>query len=115
MSIAPEQNLKALLNVLHVCSYKIRLWTLDDSISRKQINALWNAIHDIPLTYDLPGYPVSRQIGTGTPPPSGQFTNARAGQCENRAYLTVNFPKLATPFDSATLARFAGGTRFGEI
>ena len=30
-------------------------------------------------------------------------------QCEKQAYLTANHPKLATPFDSATLARFAGG------
>ena len=36
-------------------------------------------------------------------------------QCEKRAHLTAHFPKLATPFDSATLARFAGGTRFGEL
>jgi predicted RecB family nuclease len=36
-------------------------------------------------------------------------------QCEKQAHLTANFPKLATPFDSATLARFAGGTRFGEL
>ena len=36
-------------------------------------------------------------------------------QCEKQAYLTSNFPKLATPFDSATLARFAGGTRFGVL
>ena len=36
-------------------------------------------------------------------------------QCEKRAYLTANHPKLATPFDPATLVRFAGGTRFGEL
>jgi hypothetical protein len=36
-------------------------------------------------------------------------------QCEKQAYLTANNPKLATPFDPATLARFAGGTRFGEL
>ena len=36
-------------------------------------------------------------------------------QCEKQAYLTANFPKLATPFDAATIARFAGGTRFGEL
>jgi len=36
-------------------------------------------------------------------------------QCEKQAYLTANFPKLATPYDRATLARFAGGTRFGEL
>lgn len=36
-------------------------------------------------------------------------------QCEKKAYLTANYPKLATPFDSVTLARFAGGTRFGVL
>ena len=36
-------------------------------------------------------------------------------QCEKQAFLTARYPKLATPFDSATLARFAGGTRFGEL
>ena len=36
-------------------------------------------------------------------------------QCEKKAFLTARFPKLATPFDSATLARFAGGTRFGIL
>jgi hypothetical protein len=36
-------------------------------------------------------------------------------QCEKQVFLTARFPKLATPFDSATLARFAGGTRFGEL
>ena len=36
-------------------------------------------------------------------------------QCEKQAYLTARFPKLATAFDAATLARFAGGTRFGEL
>jgi predicted RecB family nuclease len=36
-------------------------------------------------------------------------------QCEKQAYLTANDPKLAAPFDSATLARFAGGTRFGVL
>jgi hypothetical protein len=36
-------------------------------------------------------------------------------QCEKQAYLTANHRKLATPFDPATLARFAGGTLFGEL
>lgn len=36
-------------------------------------------------------------------------------QCEKRAYLTANDPKLATPPDAATRARFAAGTRFGEL
>jgi predicted RecB family nuclease len=36
-------------------------------------------------------------------------------QCDKQAFLNAKFPKLATPFDSATLARFAGGTRFGIL
>jgi predicted RecB family nuclease len=36
-------------------------------------------------------------------------------QCEKQAYLNAHHPKLAKPFDSATLARFASGTRFGEL
>ena len=36
-------------------------------------------------------------------------------QCEKRAYLTANNPKLATPPDAATKARFAAGSRFGEL
>jgi predicted RecB family nuclease len=36
-------------------------------------------------------------------------------QCEKQVFLAARFPKLATPFDAATLARFAGGTRFGEL
>ncbi len=36
-------------------------------------------------------------------------------QCEKQAFLTARFPKLATPFDAATLARFASGTRFGKL
>ena len=36
-------------------------------------------------------------------------------QCEKQAYLTARYPKLATAFDAATLSRFAGGTRFGEL
>lgn len=36
-------------------------------------------------------------------------------QCEKQAFLAANYPKLAAPYDSATLARFAGGTRFGVL
>jgi hypothetical protein len=47
-SLAPEPILKASLQVLHVAAYTTRNWTLSDEISRKQINALWEAIHEIP-------------------------------------------------------------------
>jgi len=46
--LAPEPILRASLRVLHVAAYTTRNWTLSDDISRKQINALWEAIHEIP-------------------------------------------------------------------
>ena len=47
-SIAPERILRAALRVLHVAAYTTRNWTLSEDISRKQINDLWEAIHEIP-------------------------------------------------------------------
>jgi hypothetical protein len=46
--IAPEPTLRAALRVLHVAAYTTRNWTLSDDISKKQINDLWEAIHEIP-------------------------------------------------------------------
>ena len=46
--IAPEPILRAALRVLHVAAYTTRNWTLSEDISRKQINDLWEAIHEIP-------------------------------------------------------------------
>jgi hypothetical protein len=46
--IALEPILRAALRVLHVAAYTTRNWTLSDDISRKQINDLWEAIHEIP-------------------------------------------------------------------
>ena len=46
--IAPEPVLKAALRVLHVAAYTTRNWTVSDEVSRKQINDLWEAIHEIP-------------------------------------------------------------------
>jgi hypothetical protein len=46
--LAPEPILRAALRVLHVAAYTTRNWTLAEDISRKQINALWEAIHEIP-------------------------------------------------------------------
>jgi len=48
MNPPPQNILKAALDVLHVCSYTTRNWTLNDEISRKQINDLWEAVHEIP-------------------------------------------------------------------
>ncbi len=47
-SSGPEPILRAALQVLHVAAYTTRNWTLRDEVPRKQINALWEAIHDIP-------------------------------------------------------------------
>lgn len=47
-ALAPEPILRAALRVLHVAAYTTRNWTLAEDISRKQINALWEAIHEIP-------------------------------------------------------------------
>lgn len=46
--IAPEPILRGALRVLHVAGYTTRNWTLSDEVSRKQINDLWEAIHEIP-------------------------------------------------------------------
>jgi len=46
--LPPERILRAALEVLFVCAYTTRNWTLNDSISRKQINDLWEAVHAIP-------------------------------------------------------------------
>ena len=46
--LAPEPVLRASLRVLHVAAYTTRNWTLTEDISRKQINDLWEAIHEIP-------------------------------------------------------------------
>ena len=40
--------MQAALEVMFMCAYTTRNWTLDDSISRKQINDLWEAVHEIP-------------------------------------------------------------------
>jgi hypothetical protein len=47
-NLAPEPILRGALRVLHVAAYTTRNWTLGDEISRKQINDLWEAIHEIP-------------------------------------------------------------------
>ena len=48
-ALAPEPILRAALRVVHVAAYTTRNWTLNETtISRKQINDLWEAIHEIP-------------------------------------------------------------------
>jgi hypothetical protein len=48
MELPPPAILKAALEVMFTCAYTTRNWTLDDSISRKQVNDLWEAVHEIP-------------------------------------------------------------------
>lgn len=48
MNLPPPNILKSALDVLFVCSYTTRNWTLGDEVSRKQINDLWEAVHEIP-------------------------------------------------------------------
>ena len=47
--IAPENILRGALRVLYVAANTTRNWTLSDDVSRKQINDLWEAIHEIPI------------------------------------------------------------------
>ncbi len=46
--LAPEPILRAALRVLHVAAYTTRNWALSEEVSRQQIYALWEAIHEIP-------------------------------------------------------------------
>ena len=46
--MAPEPIMKGALRVLYVAGYTTRNWTLSETVSRKQINDLWEAIHEIP-------------------------------------------------------------------
>ena len=48
MKTPPANILEAALVTLHVCAYTTRNWTLGDAVSRKQINDLWEAVHEIP-------------------------------------------------------------------
>jgi hypothetical protein len=47
-ALAPEPILRAALQVVFVAAYTTRNWTLDDQVSRKQINDLWEALHEVP-------------------------------------------------------------------
>lgn len=46
--LAPEPILRAALYVVHVAAYTTRNWTLGEAASRKQINDLWEALHEVP-------------------------------------------------------------------
>jgi hypothetical protein len=46
--LAPEPILRAALRVVHVAAYTTRNWALTETVSRKQIYDLWEAIHEIP-------------------------------------------------------------------
>jgi hypothetical protein len=46
--LAPEPILRAALRVVFVASYTTRNWTLDEEVSRKQINDLWEALYNVP-------------------------------------------------------------------
>jgi hypothetical protein len=48
MNIAPQPILSAALRVLYVAGYTTRNWTLNEAISRNQVNDLWEALHDVP-------------------------------------------------------------------
>ena len=46
--LAPEPILRAALRVVFVAAYTTRNWTCSDEVPRKQINDLWEALHEVP-------------------------------------------------------------------
>lgn len=46
--LAPEPILRAALYVVHVAAYTTRNWTLTDGWSQRQVNDLWEALHEVP-------------------------------------------------------------------
>ena len=48
MALPPDHILRGALRVLFISAVYTRNWTLADEVSRKQINDLWEAIHEIP-------------------------------------------------------------------
>jgi hypothetical protein len=48
VNLPPEPILKAALRVLFWCACTTRNWTLKETVTRKQINDLWEAVHEIP-------------------------------------------------------------------
>ena len=45
---APPHIMFAALKALHCAAYTTRNWGLDETISRKQIYDLWEAMHEVP-------------------------------------------------------------------
>ena len=48
MTLPPEHILRGALRVLSRAAVYTRNWTLGEQVTRKQINDLWEAIHEIP-------------------------------------------------------------------
>jgi hypothetical protein len=46
--LAPEPIVRASLRVLFVAGVHTRNWTLNDDVSRRQLNVLWEALHEVP-------------------------------------------------------------------
>jgi hypothetical protein len=45
---APSHILFAALKTLHCAAFTTRNWGIDDTVTRKQIYDLWEAIHEVP-------------------------------------------------------------------
>lgn len=48
IDLAPPEVLVGALRVLHVAAYTSRNHTLRETVPRAQVNALWEALHEIP-------------------------------------------------------------------
>ena len=48
MALPPDNILRGALHVLFISAVYTRNWTLSEEVSRKQINDLWEAVHEIP-------------------------------------------------------------------
>jgi len=60
---APQDVMRGALRVLFVAAYTTRNWTLNEDVSRKQINDLWEAIHELPsLLYNWRGVDSERDL-----------------------------------------------------
>jgi hypothetical protein len=46
--LAPEPILRAALRVVFIAACATRNWTCGDEVTRKQINDLWEALHEVP-------------------------------------------------------------------
>lgn len=48
MPLPPDDVLRGALHVLFIAGVYTRNWTLNDEVSRRQINDLWEALHEVP-------------------------------------------------------------------